>query len=269
MVRFSGHGRSDVGHVRHHNEDSAFVAPGCLVVADGVGGAAAGEVASATATYVVSASVLSDPTADPVALLRSAITQAQEQLREGVRRSPELAGMATTLTALVSDGQRCALAHVGDSRGYVLREGSLVRVTTDHTFVQQLVDDGALPEADRESHPWRHMVLRSLNGDPLEHGDIVDLALVAGDRVLLASDGLTDLVSEPDIERMLLRHHDRAAADALVNAALAAGGRDNVTCVVASVLDDVPVSHDGLLLGAARDPRIVVDPAAVRFSHTA
>lgn len=266
MIRFSGHGRSEVGHVRSSNEDSGFVGPSCLLVADGVGGAAAGEVASATATYVVGACALAEPGAEPAAVLRSALGLAQEQLRLGVRRVPERAGMATTLTALLTDGERVALAHVGDSRCYVLRgDGELTRVTRDHTFVQQLVDDGSLSEAERARHPWRHMVVRSLDGDPDERADVTRLDLGVGDRVLLASDGLTDLVSERRIEAVLRRRDDDDAVDSLVEAALVAGGRDNVTCVVATLVSGGPVVGDGVLLGAARDPRVVVDPAAVRM----
>ena len=165
VLRISGVGISDVGRVRGHNEDSAFLGPSCMLVADGVGGAAAGEVASATTAYVVSASVLGQPGVAPAEVLSAAIRLARKQLRLGVRQDPARTGMATTLTAVVTDGERFALAHVGDSRGYVFRDGSLERVTTDHTVVQRLVDQGTLHAEDVSRHPWRHMVLRSLGGD--------------------------------------------------------------------------------------------------------
>ena len=132
--------------------------------------------------------------------------------------------MATTLTAVVTDGERFALAHIGDSRGYVFRDGSLERVTTDHTVVQRLVDDGTLHPEDVSRHPWRHLVLRTLGGDDGEGrddvGDVRSIDLRAGDRVLLASDGLTDLVSERRLEAVLARHPDDVAIGLLVDAAL-------------------------------------------------
>ena len=165
MLRFSGVAVSHAGLVRAANEDSGFLGPTCMLVADGVGGAAAGEVASATAAYVVSATVLADQDADPAEKLRKGVRLAQEQVALGVRRDPRRTGMATTLTALATDGARFALAHVGDSRGYVFRDAHLTRVTHDHTYVQQLIDEGSLAEDDAPFHPWRNLVLRSIDGD--------------------------------------------------------------------------------------------------------
>jgi serine/threonine protein phosphatase PrpC len=269
VLRFSGVALSNVGLVRSGNEDSGFMGPSCMLVADGVGGAAAGEVASATTAYVVSATALSAPDDDPVEMLRGAIRLAQEQVALGVARDPNRAGMATTLTAVATDGERFALAHLGDSRGYVFRDGTLTRISRDHTWVQRLVDEGSLVEEDVPYHPWRNVVTRSVNGDPTENGDVGELALVPDDRVLLASDGLTDLVREGDIAQILTDHSDDAAVERLVDAALAAGGRDNVTCLLATVIDGPPVSADGALLGAVRDPWNIVDASAVRMPHSA
>ena len=269
MLRFSGIALSHVGLVRSGNEDSGFVGPTCMVVADGVGGAAAGEVASATAAYVVSATALASPASDPVTVLRSAIELAQAQVGLGVQRDPGRAGMATTLTAVATDGERFALGHLGDSRGYLFRDGVLTRLSHDHTWVQRLIDEGSLTEQEVPFHPWRNVVTRSVNGDPGETGDVVDLHLAVDDRILLASDGLTDLVPEPDIARLLARHTDDPAVEALVDAALAAGGRDNVTCLLATVIEGPAVTADGALVGAVRDPRNIVDAAAVRMPHSA
>ena len=269
MLRFSGVAVSHAGLVRSGNEDSGFLGPTCMLVADGVGGAAAGEVASATAAYVVSALALGDPQGDPVEMLQGGVRLAQEQIAVGVRRDPERTGMATTLTALATDGERFGLAHVGDSRGYVFRDGRLARLTRDHTYVQHLVDEGTLPAEDVAVHPWRHVVLRSVNGTVAELGDVDPVSLEVGDRVLLASDGLTDLVTEAQIESLVERHPDDAAAEALLDAALAAGGRDNVTCLLATVIAGSEGVAEGTLVGAARDPRNVVDAAAVRMPNTA
>ena len=270
VIRFSGFGRSEVGHVRSTNEDSGFVGQSCLLVADGVGGAAAGEVASATAAYVVAASALASTGTAPLDTLGSAVRLAQQQIARGVHERPQRTGMATTLTAVVTDGRRVALVHVGDSRGYLWRHRSLRAITRDHTFVQRLVDDGTLAAEDARSHPYRNVVLRSVDGDVRETGDLTVLHLVPGDRVLLASDGLTDLVSTERIEAYLRSYaDDERAVDALVRAALGAGGKDNVTCVLATVVEGAPVPGDGMLLGAARDPRTVVDAGAVRLPSSA
>ena len=269
MLRFSGVALSHVGLVRTGNEDSGFMGPTCMLVADGVGGAAAGEVASATTAYVVSATALAAPEGDPAEVLRGAIRLAQEQLSLGVRRDATRAGMATTLTALATDGERFVLAHLGDSRGYAFREGRLTRVTRDHTVVQRLVDQGLLTEEEVPYHPWRSVVTRSVNGDTAEEGAIEDLPVAPGDRILLASDGLTDLVPDDEIERVLSRHEDDAAVQALQDLALAAGGRDNVTCLLATVVEGPAVSADGVLVGAVRDLRNVVDATAVRMPHSA
>lgn len=269
VLRFSGVAVSHAGLVRSGNEDSGFLGPTCMLVADGVGGAAAGEVASATAAYVVSALALADPQADPVQMLQGGVRLAQEQIAVGVRREPARAGMATTLTALATDGERFGLAHLGDSRGYVFRDGRLARLTEDHTYVQHLVEEGTLLPEDVALHPWRHVVLRSINGTPAELGDVTPVALAVGDRVLLASDGLTDLVPEVQIESLVGRHPDDAAAEALLDAALAAGGRDNVTCLLATVIASPETVAEGTLVGAAQDPRNVVDSAAVRMTDTA
>lgn len=269
MLRLSGVALSHVGLVRSGNEDAGFMGPSCMLVADGVGGAAAGEVASATTAYVVSATALTDPTGDPVAMLRAAIHLAQEQVALGVVRDPTRAGMATTVTVVATDGERFALGHLGDSRGYLLRDGTLTRISRDHTWVQRLVDEGSLAEEDVPYHPWRNVVTRSVNGDVSELGDVWAVDLRPGDRILLASDGLTDLVSESDIEQILDEHPDDPAVEHLVDAALAAGGRDNITCLLATVIDGPDIGTDGVLLGALRDPRNIVDASAVRMPHSA
>jgi protein phosphatase len=269
VLRFSGVAVSHAGLVRPGNEDSGFLGPTCVLVADGVGGAAAGEIASATTAYVVAATVLAAQDADPADRLRTGVRRAQEQVALGVRRDPARSGMATTLTALATDGNRFALAHVGDSRGYVFRDAQLTRVTHDHTYVQCLVDEGSLAEDAVPFHPWRNLVLRSIDGNVDEAADIAHLVLEPGDRVLLASDGLTDLVSEADVERLLQRHGDDVAAELLLDAALTAGGKDNISCLLTTVVDGPPVAVDGAPVGALRDRRNIVDAAAVRMPHSA
>lgn len=264
MLRISGAGATHVGLVRDHNEDAAFVGPSCMLVADGVGGGAAGEVAAATTAYVVCATALARPDDDPATVLADAVAVAQEQVSLGARQRPEREGMATTLTAVATDGKRFALAHIGDSRGYLFRDGSLVRLTRDHTYVQNLVDEGSLAEEEVPLHPWRNVVLRSVNGVD-GPADVQLLDLEPGDRLLLASDGLTDFVSEPRITDLLARKSDDDAVQALVAAALGAGGRDNITCLVATVVEGPRLVGDGKMLGVVADLDNVVDPAAVRM----
>ena len=264
MLRISGTGESHVGLVRPGNEDSAFVGPTCMLVADGVGGGAAGEVASATAAYAVSATALVRAGDDPAHVLGDGVALAQAQVRAGVLADPDRAGMASTLTAIVTDGTTFALAHLGDSRGYVHRDGELTQVTRDHTYVQELLDEGRLDELEAAHHPWRNVVMRSVNGADDGVPDILALHLRAGDRILLASDGLTDLVDPAVITEVLDHRADDEAVEALVAAALARGGRDNITCLVATVVDGPAICADGILLGAVRDPANIVDIAAVR-----
>jgi PPM family protein phosphatase len=270
VLRFSGSGVSDVGRVRPHNEDSGFLGPYVAVVADGVGGAAAGEVASATAAYSASAVALGRLGERPELVLAEAYQAATAGVRLGVQRDLTRLGMATTLTLVVTDGRHVALGHVGDSRGYLFRDGVLRQVTRDHTYVQHLVDTGQLAPEARAAHPWRNVVLRSVDGDPEGGGiDVVRLDAAVGDRLLLCSDGLTDLVPDARIAEVLATEEADAAAATLTQLALEAGGRDNVTVLVLDLVDGPRVVGDGHLYGAVADPWNVVDLAQVRLPRVA
>jgi protein phosphatase len=267
MLRFRYGGMSHVGLVRSGNEDAGFASHHVQVVADGVGGAAAGDVAAATTAYVVSALAAAHPTADAATLLRSAVAEAHTQLRHGVLADPDRTGMATTLTAALARHGQVTVAHVGDSRAYRLRDGRLTRLTTDHTFVQTMVDAGRLTPDEARTHPYRSVVLRSVNAEEAPRPDVFRADLRPGDRMLLCSDGLTDFVDEPTVRaRLATPGHPDDAAQALVDAALAAGGRDNVTCLVCDLDDGPRMSWDGRLLGAMADPFLVVDAAAIHRS---
>jgi protein phosphatase len=266
VLRFAGAGLSDVGRVRPHNEDSAFVGPYVALVADGVGGAAAGEIASATAAYAASAVALSRFGQRPEQVLTEAYAAAAEGVRTGVQRDLDRLGMATTLTMVVTDGRSVALGHVGDSRGYLFKGGELRQITRDHTYVQHLVDTGKLDPDARATHPWRNVVLRSVDGDPEGGGlDVVRLDVAVGDRLLVASDGLTDLVPDDVIAEVLGADEGDEAAEVLVQLALEAGGRDNITVVIADLVEGPQVVGDGKVLGALANPWNVVDPAAVHL----
>jgi protein phosphatase len=264
MLRLRYGGVSHVGLVRGNNEDAGFASHYVQVVADGVGGAAAGEVASATTTYVVSAMAAAHPTADARTLLHRAVAEAHHQLAAGVAHDPARAGMATTLVAVLARHGQVTMAHIGDSRAYRLRDGRLSRLTTDHTLVQALIDSGRLTPDEARTHPYRSVVLRSINAEEVPRPDVFRVDTAPGDRLLLCSDGLTDFVDERTISALLPRGpHPDDAAQALVDAALASGGRDNVTCVVSDIDDGPRMAEDGRLLGAMGDPYLVVDAAAI------
>ena len=172
-------------------------------------------------------------------------------------------------SAVVSDGSRVVLGHVGDSRVYLLRDGKLRQVSRDHTYVQQMQDTGQLTAEHAATHPWRNVVVRSLDGNPDADPhdlDLVELDAREGDRLLLCSDGLTDLVDEARIAQVLRLHDPHSAAAVLTQSALQAGGRDNVTCVVLDVVEGPLVVGDGMLLGAVQQPANIVDPAAVHLA---
>lgn len=251
-LRFTGAATTHVGLVRGHNEDSGFAGPGLLLVADGVGGHAAGEVASSIAAHVVSSVAGRRRERPLLATLREAVALAQQHVADAV--TPDRTGMATTLTVVVGDGRRFALAQLGDSRAYLLRDGVLSRLSRDHTVVQQLLDDGTLTPDEARRHPWRHVVTRVLRGEPSECGDLVELELRVGDRLLLCSDGLSDLVADADIAEVLRSGSDQQAVEALVDEALRAGGRDNVTVIVATLEPGLPAEGGSLVGAAASQP---------------
>lgn len=264
MLQFRFAAQSDTGTVRGHNEDAGYAGPYLLCVTDGVGGAAAGEVAAATTSYVVAARALAHPGRDPLRLLGTAATEAHQQLVAGVAADPGRAGMATTLTAVLTDGVRTALAQVGDSRAYLLREGGLTQLSHDHTMVQAMVDAGRLTPAEAAVSPYRHVVLQAVDASHEPVPDLLWLDLRPGDRLLLCSDGLTDVVADAALATLLSLPSRSLAASNLVAAALDGGSRDNVTVVVADVVDEAPVVGTGTVIGAGLDLRNVVDPAAVR-----
>lgn len=240
-MRFTCSVRTHVGHVREINEDSGVAGPSLLLVADGVGGAAAGEIASASTSFILTAmsikpsGLLSPDQPDVLEGLGKAIDAVYDHLCDGVSADPARAGMATTLTAVLTNGTEFGLAHIGDSRAYLLRAGLLTRLTTDHTFVQALIDDGQLAPDRAATHPLRSAVTRFLGADERHRPDLIPLDLRVGDRLLLCSDGLTDFVPEDRIRSLLGDRRLDAATQGLVAAALDASGADNVTCVVGDV----------------------------------
>lgn len=266
MLRFSGSGVSDVGCVRTTNEDSGFVGPYLALVADGVGGAPAGEVASATATQVLVESMLDRLDEQLELLVRSGVESARAALHDEVDRRPTQAGMATTLSLVASDGHRVLVGQLGDSRVYVMAGGALRQATRDHSYVQDLVHDGALSPERADAHPWRHVVTRTVDshgGPARRQPDLLELALDPGDRILLCTDGLSDVVPEERLRRLLMLPEPEVAAAALTQEALGAGGPDNVTCVVLDVVEGPLSAGRGQWLGAAAERAGAVHARAV------
>ena len=230
--------RSDVGLLREGNEDSAYAGPHLLAVADGVGGNAAGEVASAAAITTITPLDAEDPGPDLVGALSDAVATANLRLQELIISDPAVEGMGTTLTALLWREGHAALCHIGDSRAYLLRDGRFVQITHDHTLVQSLVDEGAITEDDAAGHPHRSLLLRALDGRTIAEPDLARLETYPGDRYLLCSDGLSGVVSEQTLHRVLASVRDLdEVTRRLAGLAIEGGGPDNITCIVADVID--------------------------------
>ena len=262
--------RSHTGMVRENNEDSAYAGPRLLALADGMGGHAAGEIASQFVVAALARLDEDEPGQDLTAALSRALVKGNDSIAAHVEAHPETDGMGCTATALLFDGRRMGLIHVGDSRAYLLRDGVLTQITKDDTFVQSLVDRGELSADEAHSHPRRSLILKALTGEPVEPTAVIREARI-GDRYLLCSDGLSDPVSAETIGETLGSGTVEVAADRLVQLALRSGGPDNITVVVADVLDsprDAPVVP--VVVGAASsDEAGVVDPAADPNADTA
>jgi len=261
--------RSHAGLLRPLNEDSVYAGPRLLAVADGMGGHAAGEVASAVAIASVAPLDEDVPGADLIAALRGAAMTANDHLHAMSDADDELTGMGTTLVALLFSGTRIGLAHVGDSRCYLLRDGELEQITHDHTLVQTLVDEGRISDEEARSHPQKSVLTRVLDGRPDVELDLSVREVRAGDRFLVCSDGLTGPVGSLDtLREALLLPDPQESVDRLVQLALRGGGPDNVTAIVADVVDDEESGHAPIVAGAAADspqeapPGIADSPAS-------
>ena len=225
--------RTDVGCVREQNEDSLVVAPPLFVVADGMGGHAAGEVASEIAVETIAKNAPEHPDPD---VLAAAVEEANRAIIDAAVTGEGRAGMGTTCTAAMLEEDRLVIAQVGDSRAYLLHHGCLSQITRDHSLVAALVEAGRITPEEARVHPQRSVITRALGNDPATRPDIFEVNVEAGDRLLLCSDGLSGMVLDHDIEEVMNRVRDpQRCASQLVNQAIAAGGQDNVTVIVADV----------------------------------
>ena len=234
--------KSDVGQVRQANEDSYLVDEPLFVVADGMGGHIAGDVASSTAVSVI-AGQASTASAENLQTLVDLVRAANKAIWEKAGQDPSLKGMGTTCTLMLVDNEKAYFAHVGDSRAYLLRGGELTQVTEDHTLVGRMVKEGRLSEEEAESHPQRSIITRALGVDSDVEVDVMSLDLRPGDRILLCSDGLSSMISDEAIVGPLREETDpQRVADRLVELANEAGGEDNVTVVIIDVTEDKPAA---------------------------
>lgn len=251
---------SHKGMIREGNEDSGYAGPRLLAIADGMGGAAAGEVASSEAISTIVALDDDVPGSDVLTSLGVAVQRANDQLRSMVEEDPQLEGMGTTLTALLWTGQRLGLVHVGDSRAYLLRDGVLTQITQDHTWVQRLVDEGRITEEEATTHPQRSLLMRALGSGEHVEPDLSIREVRAGDRYLICSDGLSGVVSHQTLEDTLASYQGpQETVQELIQLALRGGGPDNITVIVADVLD---LDTGDTLAGQLSDTPVVVGAVA-------
>jgi len=248
--------RSDVGLLREGNEDSAYAGPRLLAVADGMGGHAAGEVASALTIASMAELDSEQSGGDMLKALSMAVVTANARLQEKIIANPAVEGMGTTLTALLWSDGRAGVCHIGDSRGYLLRDGELYQITHDHTLVQSLVDEGRISADDVSTHPQRSLLLRALDGRSIAEPDLSVHESLPGDRYLLCSDGLSGVVSDETLRDTLATIEDpEVATRQLIELAIRGGGPDNITCIVADVVDTAttrwPPTTTPVLAGAA------------------
>jgi serine/threonine protein phosphatase PrpC len=244
---FKSWGQSDIGLLRDKNEDAFWCGGGdgwhLALVADGMGGHQAGEVASRLAVQVVTSLIQELACKSPVHVswqeeLVAAVKRANQEVFTVARSDPRLAGMGTTLTVLLVQGRRYVLAHVGDSRAYRLRQGKLEVLTEDHSLVQELVNQGSLDMADARVHPQRHVLTRALGTEPTLAVDGGSGTLLPGDAFLLCTDGLTNAVPDNEILSILSQHTQPTAVEELIRLANKRGGRDNITVVLLQAGED-------------------------------
>ena len=250
-LRFAA--RSEIGRVRKNNEDAGYAATDLLVVADGMGGHEAGELASAATVAAVVAAAAKDASADEVlGNLSEAVITSGEYIADVVASNRDLAGMGTTMTVVALRGDRIAMAHVGDSRAYLYRENELQQMTKDHTFVQTLVDSGEITKEQAAIHPRRNLMMRAIDGIHAVEVDLSVREARIGDRFLLCSDGLCGVIDAEVISECLAAADPTNAVTLLIDAAMAAGAPDNITVVVGDVVADELVV-DPVVIGAAAD----------------
>jgi len=253
--------RSDRGLVRSNNQDSVYAGPRLLALADGMGGHAAGEVASKVVIASLAPLDEDEPGDDLLSVLGDAVTRGNAAISELVAGDPDLDGMGTTLTAMLFSGSKLGMVHIGDSRAYLLRDGSFAQITRDDSFVNELIEQGKITEDQAETHPQRSLLLKALTGNEIEPSLTVREAR-AGDRYLICSDGLSGMVTNETLREAMEIPTPQECADRMIELALKGGGTDNVTVLIADVIDVEFGDDDPIVGGAAGDGSEVEPPQA-------
>ena len=254
-LSFRAAGRSDVGLVRNNNEDSGFIGKHFLLVADGMGGHAAGELASSTTVAIV-AQV--DNNKDKLEDLESKLIEIPKvitkELKNAINKDSSRAGMGTTLTTAVIQENQLKISHVGDSRAYLVRNKQISRITKDQTYIQSLIDNNEITESEAKNHPQRSLLLQAIDGITESIPVITSIEILENDKILLCSDGLTNVVTDEEILEIVNQFDYVGAVSALIEKALENGGPDNITVIVAD-LQKENYENKIIVLGAAAEPR--------------
>jgi protein phosphatase len=254
-LSFRAAGRSDVGLVRNNNEDSGFIGKHFLLVADGMGGHAAGELASSTTVAIV-AQV--DNNKEKLENLESKLIEIPKvitkELKNAINKDSSRAGMGTTLTAAVIQENQLKVSHVGDSRAYLVRNKQISRITKDQTYIQSLIDNNEITESEAKNHPQRSLLLQAIDGITESIPVITSIEILENDKIVLCSDGLTNVVTDEEILEIVNQFDYVGAVSALIEKALENGGPDNITVIVAD-LQKEKYENKIIVLGAAAEPR--------------
>jgi protein phosphatase len=254
-LSFRAAGRSDVGLVRDNNEDSGFIGKHFLLVADGMGGHAAGELASST-TVAIIAQI--DNNRDKLEDLENKLMEIPKvitkELKNAINKDSSRAGMGTTLTAAVIQENLLKISHVGDSRAYLIRNKKISRITKDQTYIQSLLDNGEITESEAKTHPQRSLLLQAIDGITESIPVITSIEIFDNDKIVLCSDGLTNVVTDEEILEIVNQFDYVGAVSALIEKALENGGPDNITVVVADIQKE-KYENKVIVLGAAAEPR--------------
>jgi len=259
---FRAAGRSDIGLARENNEDSGFIGKRFILVADGMGGHAAGELASSTAVAIIarldSKKDLNDSS------LTSITNSITKEIKNAISKDSSRTGMGTTLTSVNFTENQISITHVGDSRAYLIRNKEIKQLTKDHTYIQTLLDNGEINKEEAKTHPQRSMLLQAIDGATEVVADSLDLEINIGDQILVCSDGLTNVVSDNEILEIINKYEYVGAVSALIEKALENGAPDNVTIVLAEIIKE-KIENSIVVLGAAAEPRNRIKLPSLEF----
>jgi protein phosphatase len=251
-LNFKSVGRSDLGLARENNEDSGYIGKNFLLVADGMGGHAAGELASATAVSVISGfdKNFNDSILSPFDI----VYQISNKIKKAIEKDLSRSGMGTTLSAIYLTENKLNTIHVGDSRIYLIRDKNLQMISKDQTYIQNLIDSGEVTEEDAKTHPQRSLLLQAIDGTSGIIPEVKSIDVKNGDKVLLCSDGLTNVVNDLEIQNIINSFDSVGAVSALIEKALEQGGPDNITLIITEITDK-KIEEKNVVLGAAAEPR--------------